>query len=91
MWIIENLFTGDLLINKYQELGFQRLIFVTMLAWEEPYTKENSQFLQDNSSFQVSLSLCNINILTYSILKQYDVEFQYIDLWHVNTIHCNNK
>ncbi|XP_074573483.1 uncharacterized protein LOC141829905 [Curcuma longa] len=35
-----------------KELGFQRLIFVTMLAWEEPYTKENSQFLQDNSSFQ---------------------------------------
>ncbi|XP_042463009.1 uncharacterized protein LOC122046390 [Zingiber officinale] len=41
-----------------KELVFQRLIFVTMLAWEEPYTKENSQFLQDNSSFQVSLSLC---------------------------------
>ncbi|XP_042463034.1 uncharacterized protein LOC122046411 isoform X2 [Zingiber officinale] len=35
-----------------KELVFQRLIFVTMLAWEEPYTKENSQFLQDNSSFQ---------------------------------------
>ncbi|XP_038987907.1 uncharacterized protein LOC120112473 isoform X1 [Phoenix dactylifera] len=36
-----------------KELAFQRLIFVTMLAWENPYTGDgDSQFSLDNSSLQ---------------------------------------
>lgn len=40
-----------------QELAFQRLIFVTMLAWENPYGGDgDSQFSLDNSSLQVYIS-----------------------------------
>ncbi|URD77729.1 hypothetical protein MUK42_18588 [Musa troglodytarum] len=39
-----------------KEHAFQRLIFVTMLAWEQPYTRDGgSQILQDASSFQREL------------------------------------
>ncbi|XP_009386668.2 uncharacterized protein LOC103973748 isoform X1 [Musa acuminata AAA Group] len=39
-----------------KEHAFQRLIFVTMLAWEQPYARDGgSQFLQDTSSFQGQL------------------------------------
>ncbi|URD77727.1 hypothetical protein MUK42_18588 [Musa troglodytarum] len=39
-----------------KEHAFQRLIFVTMLAWEQPYTRDGgSQILQDASSFQGQL------------------------------------
>ncbi|WOL03540.1 hypothetical protein Cni_G12260 [Canna indica] len=36
-----------------KDLAFQRLIFVTMLAWEQPYAKDSdSQNFQESSSFQ---------------------------------------
>lgn len=39
-----------------KELAFQRLIFVTMLAWENPYSRDgDTQFSQDNSSLQTRL------------------------------------
>lgn len=59
------LVTFQILIGEMQEHAFQRLIFVTMLAWEQPYTRDGgSQFLQDAFSFQV----CFVN---YCMFKSF--------------------
>lgn len=47
-----------LYVDFVQEPAFQRLVFVTMLAWEHPYTNKYESH-GEKASFQVHFSVRN--------------------------------